>query len=261
MSTQHADILDQQDSLRGAFVRSLVFHVAIAGSLALYTWWISSGDKFGDPNASGGAIGVEVVNKIPLAASRGIKNPVANDTDSDIPTPPPKPIEKEAEPEPDPNRETVNLKSNIKPKPQPPAVPKKFQTDVKPNQLTSDVGQRMASPLFAQAPGAGGVGTGPASSLGTRFGEYEARMRQIIASKWRTSDVDSNLRTAPVCIVTFEIMKDGSIRNVRVLQGSGTFSLDASTQRAVLDSSPLPPLPPAFERDSAKVEIWFQLKR
>jgi len=101
----------------------------------------------------------------------------------------------------------------------------------------------------------------PASSLGTRFGEYEARMRQIIASKWQTNDVDRNLKTAPVAIVTFEIMRDGTIRNVKLTQSSGVFALDTSSQRAVLDASPLPPLPNQFERDSARVEILFQLKR
>jgi len=262
VSTQHADVLDQPDSLRTGFLRSVIFHGLFFGTLALYSWWTSRGDSFGDPNASGGAIGVEAVNKIPLA-SQGRRNPVANETESEVPSPPPKPVAKPPEPKPDPDRETYSIRDRFK-KTQPPrpeSVQKKFTTEVRPNQLTSTEGQRMSSQLFSPAPGAGGVGTGPATSLGTRFGEYEARMRQIIASKWQTGDVDRNLRTAPVVTITFEIMRDGAIRNVKVAQSSGIFPLDSSAQRAVLDASPLPPLPNGFERDSARVEILFQLKR
>ncbi len=257
----HADILDRPESLRTGLLRSVVFHGLFFGSLAFYSWWTSRGETFGDPNASGGAVGVEAVNKIPLA-SQGRRNPVANDTASEVPAPPPKPVEKAQEPEPRDERETFSIKSRLHPKPpKPQTVQKKFTEEVKPNQLTSAEGQRMSSMLFSPAPGAGGVGVGPATSLGTRFGEYEARMRQIIASKWQTGDLDRNLKTAPVVIVTFEILRDGTIRGVKLAQSSGVFALDTSTQRAVLDASPLPPLPNGFERDSARVEILFQLKR
>jgi protein TonB len=61
--------------------------------------------------------------------------------------------------------------------------------------------------------------------------------------------------------VTFEIVRDGSVRNVRLLQRSGNLALDNSAQRAILQAGPFPQLPADYNRDSASVEFWFQLKR
>jgi TonB family protein len=263
MSTRHADILDQTESLRGPLIGSVAVHLSVAGALALYGWLAMRGrETFGEPNAAGGAVGVEVVNSIPLAASRGQRNPLANDTESQVPAPEPKPAAKQRAPEPDPDAVAISNRNLPKP-PQREQTAQRFRPPDanRPNQLTSTEGQRVSAPIFSPAPGAGGVAAGPSSAFGTRFGAYEALMRQIIASKWRTADIDSNLRTAPVVIVTFEILRDGAIRNVQLLQTSGTSALDFSAQRAVLEANPLPALPVAFERNSANVEIWFQLKR
>ncbi len=59
----------------------------------------------------------------------------------------------------------------------------------------------------------------------------------------------------------FEIMKDGRARDVKVMQSSGNYEVDRSTQRAILEASPFPPLPDGFERDSARVQMNFQFKR
>jgi len=48
---------------------------------------------------------------------------------------------------------------------------------------------------------------------------------------------------------------------VMIVQSSGNRTLDYSAQRAIYLASPFPPLPAGFERDEARIEIWFQLKR
>jgi len=73
--------------------------------------------------------------------------------------------------------------------------------------------------------------------------------------------VDARLTSAPTVIATFDVMRDGSARNVQILQKSGTPSLDFSVERAILEASPFPPLPAEYNRDSAHVEFWFELKR
>jgi TonB family protein len=73
--------------------------------------------------------------------------------------------------------------------------------------------------------------------------------------------VDPAIKTAPPVVATFEISRDGSVRAVALLDKSGISSLDFSVQRAILDSNPFPPLPQGFDKDSAKVELWFELKR
>ena len=69
------------------------------------------------------------------------------------------------------------------------------------------------------------------------------------------------LHTAPVVIVTFDILRNGSVRNQQIAQRSGNNTLDYSALRAVLDAAPFPPLPPEYDRSEANVELHFQLQR
>jgi TonB family protein len=103
------------------------------------------------------------------------------------------------------------------------------------------------------------VGTGAGGPFGNRFGYYEQLLRERVARNWRTEEVRQ--ASAPTVIVMFEIVRNGSIRNVRLLQRSGIPTLDYSCQRAIESSAPFPPLPQGFERDTAVIEFWFQLKR
>ena len=56
------------------------------------------------------------------------------------------------------------------------------------------------------------------------------------------------------------ILRNGAIRNTRVVQSSGNRSLDYSAHRAVINSNPLQPLPPQLRKSSIQVEMWFQLQ-
>jgi protein TonB len=62
-------------------------------------------------------------------------------------------------------------------------------------------------------------------------------------------------------IITFDIQRDGSVRNAKVAQRSGNSTLDYSALRAVMDAAPFPPLPSDFDRNEANVELQFQLQR
>jgi protein TonB len=115
--------------------------------------------------------------------------------------------------------------------------------------------------MYGNASGTGGVGVGSGSAFGSRFGWYRDLLERRIAEKWRTDEVDPRIQAAPPAIVTFTILRNGTIRDVRVLQSSGNYALDNSSKRAVYEASPLPELPRDYERDSAQIEIWFQLKR
>jgi protein TonB len=257
--TRHPDVLDQRESLRSPFLRSLMLHGGIIGALLATNWIRRQVDPFGDPNPTGGAIGVGVVNSIPMPNRSAIKNPVASDTENQAPVAPPKPVEKAKVEPPDP-RAVKMLDPKAKAREQ--ATTQKYQAEPpKPNQVQTTVGQSAGSPIFSSVPGSGGVGVGPGSTFGTRFGAYGALIRQRIAEKWRTSEVDARIKSAPVVILVFDLKRDGSVGGVALLQRSGNSTLDYSTQRAVLEAAPFPPLPQGFERDVARVEIQFELKR
>jgi TonB family protein len=259
----YADILDERDRLGGAFAGSLTLHMALVGALVAYSWYAGHRQAFGAKDAGGGAIGVEAVNTIPLP-HHGAENPVANDTESQVPQTPAKPVEKtKAEKPPPPD--AVALKSQ-KAKKEPAKVasaPQRFRPfkELDPNQLTSKEAPQISSSQFSAMPGAGRIGTGANTTLGDRCGGYSQQIQQLVSQKWRTADVDARVNSAPTVIATFDLLKDGSTRNVQLLQKSGVTSLDFSVERAILDASPFPPIPANCGRDSARVEFWFELKR
>ena len=111
-----------------------------------------------------------------------------------------------------------------------------------------------------QKQGTRGVGMGENSVLGTRFGAYADRIIQLVSEKWQTNGLGAQ-RAAPAVIVTFDIQRDGSVRNVQIAQRSGIGTLDVSAQRAVIDAAPFPPLPPGYDKNEASVELRFQLQR
>jgi len=259
------DILDARESLRRPLLGSLSLHAGVAVLIAvLGVANFAKREQWGDPNSKGGgAVGVTAVKSIPIAGHEGPMNRVANDSKSQVPEPLTKPETKTKAAERE-QEDAIPLKSkrarkntasdsyrNPRSKPEP-----QFE-----NQLTSRVGQAASSPLYAPAPGSGGVGVGDGTPFGSRFGAYAALIRDRVAQKWRTDQVDARIRTLPSAIVTFDIQRNGQVRNVRVAQSSGNVSLDYSAQRAVMEAAPFEPLPAAYSGSSATIEFWFTLKR
>jgi TonB family protein len=252
------DILDRPDGIGPAFLGAIALHAAAIGALVFSS--LSRPTPFGSAQAGGNAIGIEAVNTIPLV-HHGTPNPLANDTESQVPQTPVKTRDSVKQEKPPPDAIALKLKKN-KQKPAPvTAARQRFRPleELLPNQLTSQDAPQVANQAYSAAPGSGRIGAGPHTTLGNEFGGYADQIRQIIASKWHTGDV--NAQNAPTVIATFDLMRDGSIRNLHLLQSSGISSLDFSVQRAIQDSSPLPPIPATFPRSSASVEFWFELKR
>jgi periplasmic protein TonB len=260
--TPHADILDSRESMAGGFWASVFLHGSLIAVGVFYAWMASNSKPFGDPDAGGTAVGVQAVKSIPLA-HQGQQNPVANDTESQVPqTPAPPVVRKEVEKAPPPD--AIPIKSNVaKTKPAPVAsTPHRFQAyKPEPNQLTTKAAPQVSSPLYSAQPGAGQIGTGAHTTLGSRCGAYAEQIRQLVATHWNTGEVDARLQNGPVVIATFDLARNGNISNFKLLQRSNIAALDNSVQRAVLDASPFPPMPNCIDKDTARVEFNFELKR
>lgn len=261
--TQHADILDARESLKGGLFGSLALHAGLVAIAVAYALINGHTVQFGDPNAGGTAVGVESVRSIPLS-HQGPKNPVANDTQSQVPQTPAKPVERTKKEEPPPD--AIPLKSNAKKKPAKLASEvQRFRPydQLEKNQVTTAAAPQVSSPLYSAQAGSGQVGTGMNTTLGRGCGAYAAQIRQLVAQHWNTGDVDSRYQTAPVVIATFDLMRDGTVQNLKLLQTSGIAALDFSVQRAIQDASPFPPIPPVgcTDHNSARVEFNFELKR
>jgi len=255
----HTDILDQRESLRRPFIQSALFHAAVFGALIVSSVsYTRNRETFGSPTTRAGDVVTVHTVSIPLPSHPGRVNPVANPTESIVPQAPvPEPKKQVKAPE----RDAVPLHARLPEKISPRQMsPQRFQpAPPPPNQVYSHEAPAANSPMF-QKPGAGGIGMGENSVFGTRFGAYADRVIQLVSEKWQTNGL-GGMHSAPAVIVTFDILRDGSVRNVQIAQRSGNGTLDTSVQRAVIDAAPFPPLPQGYERNEATVELRFQLQR
>jgi protein TonB len=256
----HVDILDERDSLRGPLVQSMLLHFAVAGLLVLSTIsYQHSREIWGSATTQAGdVVPVTAVKTIPLPARAGHVNPVANDTESQVPqAPKPEPKKQAKVPPPD----AIPLKSrHVDTRSLEQMSPQRYRPEPpRPNQVFSSEAQAAVSQMF-EKPGSGGVGVGPNSVFGNRFGAYADLVIKRVTEKWQTNGL-GGLHTAPMVIVTFDISRDGSVRNAKVAQKSGNDTLDYSALRAVMDAGPFPPLPAEYNRGEANVELRFQLQR
>jgi protein TonB len=255
---QHADILDQPESLGGPFVQSVLLHAAIAGALIVSSISFEhSRQVWGSANTSAGtAVAINSVKAIPLPARTGIVNPVANDTESQVPqAPKPEPKKQVKVPDDD----AIALKSRLAKKQPRQEAPQRYRPEpLKENQVVSREAPAAVSPMF-QKPGSGGVGVGPNSAFGNQFGAYADLVVQRITQKWQTSGL-AGLHL-PMAVITFDILRDGSVKNAKIAQPSGNSTLDYSALRAVTDAGPFPPLPPNYSGSSTNVELRFQLQQ
>lgn len=174
------------------------------------------------------------------------------------PKPAPAPPPKEAH--------TVREVPVVKPKKQPVApkkAPEPEQTAEKP-----EVSPKPTPPGPAGAGSGVPQGTNPAPGQGavstsigsgdSSLGWYGAAVKAALEAAWQKPVLEDSTGTASV-VVTFDIARDGATRNIRIVQSSGIPSLDRSAQRAVMEASPLPGVPPTWTEAVVPVTMRFDL--
>ena len=261
--TAHIDILDQRDPLGGALVQSVVIHGVVFAAIGVSMWL--GGHRvqvFGHEDAAGNSVTVSAVSGINLPNYVRQRNPLADDTEALVRT---KPQEATRE-QPDPDAVALGKKQTKQDQRKKLDLAQYMQNRVREieqsreNQLKTSNEARVSMEMY-RVPGSGkSVGT-TNTALGTRFGYYEQLIRTCIGQKWNPNTAGANAQTSRPAAISFEILRDGQARNLRVLQTSGNSALDYTCQRAILDCSPFQPLPQGFERNSASVEFWFQLEK
>jgi TonB family protein len=159
----------------------------------------------------------------------------------------------EAPPQAPPKDEvtTPAAKPRVKPKKLPPPPPK--HAPVRPSPMPA-----AASPASGQTATAEahlGLAGAPGVATDFPFAYYLVAVRNKIGANWIQPGVDRRTRTT----LFFRIARDGSVKDVRIEAPSGIPLFDQAAQRAVLASSPLPPLPQAFSRDELGVHFDFEV--
>ena len=107
----------------------------------------------------------------------------------------------------------------------------------------------------------GGGGSAVVASVGggdASLGWYGAAVKAALEAVWIKPYLEDAVGTASVT-VSFEIARDGTTRNLRIQQSSNIPSLDRSAQRAVIEASPLPAVPPQWTGDTIPVTMRFDL--
>lgn len=258
--TEPIDILDRKDPLALPFFASLVIHGAFVALLCVGWFWIErSHTRFGDVNAGGGpAFTVSPVHNIPIPRREAPPNPVAFDTQSMVPEAPTLP-QKLPKPPPPPKNAVEIPQKNV-PKPQRPQQQRHFVQPTSPNQVYSHIPRAMSNPMYGGPAGSGRVGIGPNTPLGdNRLGAYAGLIRDRIAQNWQTGGLDERSERAPA-VVSFVILRDGSVREVRLMASSGNPNIDDTAIRAVYAASPFPPLPPQVFDSSITAQFTFSLR-
>jgi protein TonB len=170
----------------------------------------------------------------------------------------------------------VRVAPEPKPAPPKPESPKKPPPKKKEEPKKAEPKPSVPAPAGATAPtgpsstpgsapagsaGPSGTGGGSISSLDAgdfAFAWYRATVTAALSSQWRKPLLDGVPEDREVS-VSFEIMRDGTVRGARIERSSGVPSLDRSALRAVADASPLPPLPAAYKEPALPARYLFVL--
>jgi protein TonB len=104
----------------------------------------------------------------------------------------------------------------------------------------------------------GGAVTATVGGGDSALGWYAAAVKAALEAAWVKPYLEDAQGTASV-VVTFEIARDGTARNIRIQQSSGIPSLDRSAQRAAMEASPFPAVPPVWTADTVPVTMRFDL--
>jgi TonB family protein len=106
------------------------------------------------------------------------------------------------------------------------------------------------------ATGGGGGGAAYTDIQNFCCPEYLLTMTRLIQTNWRSNQGQDGSNQ-----VRFTIGRDGTISDVVVEQSSVSQLLDMASQRAVITTRQLPPLPAQFTGDHLTVHLVFQYRR
>jgi len=253
---------DERESLRAPLVVSLGLHGLLFIVALAYTFFgPRMGGRWGNSwGGSGSAVRVGAVTALP-----GVPLPAPMlATRSTLATQSPglyKTEEVERKPEPEaeeiPKFQDAVKRETVK-RINPRILKEKLETPE--HAVPFGLGGRPAM-TYGQFVNSAGEGALSLGDFGDRYGWYVGAVRNRVRSNWLLAMISPNIISAPRVYVTFDILRDGQIDDVKVVQSSGIPEVDRSALRAVLASNPFGPLPPDYPGDKVSVEFYFDFHR
>jgi TonB family protein len=256
-------------SLKKPFFWSLAFHVAIFGSLAVSTIFSHRGDMWAS-SGGGGAVSVGLVAKLPgvtLPRPEAVTQSQVVDTTKGLyksePPPKPEPVAPDVQKIPEFKKEKaphiVSRPSKVfEDKTPPPTNAVPYGGGGAPALPYSSSGAFAMNGPTQAGMGFGGPGGG---DFAGRFAAYVTGVQNRISSNWLQSSIDPSVRWAPRATFTFQIMRDGTVANIQMIQSSGNRSVDNSMLRAIQSSNPMSALPSNYSGSSVAVTFDFDFRR
>jgi len=154
----------------------------------------------------------------------------------------------------------------VEPQPKPVAKPEPKTVPLSPFGKSTKKGSEVPVPApvpVARAGGGAGAplstqipigGTGVAIEGDFPYTIYIDNMRRLIGQHWFRPQVTPGTATT----IHFAIDRDGTLRDINIETPSGNGTFDRAAQRAILESSPLPPLPFAYNGTFLGVHLTFK---
>jgi TonB family protein len=233
---------------------SLFVHVCATAALAILpglhhrpapigdAWVVGLAAPFPSPGTSAGGGASAPPHAAPPAPASGVR--------LDAPKPPAKAADK--------NNKNKKKEGKTE-KPQPKTAPPLPTTGPMPPPGPASPGPASGSPGPA-GPGvgaAGGTGIFSMDVVDSQLAWYRATVVASLQSRWIRPVLEGVRGTLSVT-VTFDVDRDGTLRNVKVADSSGVPSLDRSALSAVQDASPLPPLPSGWGQPPFAARFEFR---
>jgi len=179
---------------------------------------------------------------------------------------PPSPKKDPTIPPLEPRREPRKPEKPPEPESRPPAAVDQTQ-EPPADQGPPDPGNEAPSTFPAETPGGVTFGNpggpdGGVPSIGSSafpYDYYRSSLMTLLQSNWRRPVAPNGLVEPLRCAVGFTILKTGIVKDAHILEPSGNSGLDRSALRAVIDSSPLPPLPFQYGHGAVGAVVFFEL--
>jgi len=254
-----------------------ILHGGLIVLLAVASYFHWQGNRWAGPGGGDEGVKVNLVGnsglpmpKTPSVNESSVVDPSKSLWKTDVKPEPPQPKKEEVVP-PDLKKvpDFKTLEKPLKKPPPPPRQNKAFEPKV-PNPPNAVPGRNLGS---ANVPT--GAGSVPGSSatpglavksegggdFASRYGWYIEAVKRRIQSNWLQNTIDPGVRAAHSAhaAVQFTILKDGTVKDIRVSQTSGNLSMDNSGLRAILASNPMPALPPDYSGSYVQVLFDFDL--
>lgn len=133
------------------------------------------------------------------------------------------------------------------------AMPDARRTAATPTPPTPASGGGGGTRASGLALGVGDGGSTPGIPSDFQFTYYVERMLALIESRWYKPPAARDTRAR----ARFRIARDGRLDGIVLEESSGNPTFDRAVLRALYAANPLPPLPPAYRKDSLTVHLSF----